>query len=340
MHTGSIGGTTALATFVTLLVGGCDVGDRTRVESLYTAVPGTTPTSIALDATTIYWTESTPVEDTVVWTIKAVPKKALPPAPPSELGSGQFVTAEGGTLWFAEPSGAVSRRDSDGNVAQLFAPSDATARGLVRDGENLYEAITIGNPQTEWQIWRIPRDDSAPVMIASEASDSIMPLDLAADGTHLYFSLGGPIDQALVGEIRRVPVGTTDVEVFASGIHRAQVLRELGDNLFWYEVEEVQGSGLMKGRLQRSPKDGGDSRVLSSITGQTSLAVDEAFVYWVDLGATRVWVERIPQVGGNVLTSMVLLEPAGASPAIAADETYVYWSDEGAPYPGLNRLKK
>ena len=135
-------------------------------------------------------------------------------------------------------------------------------------------------------------------------------------------------------------VGTTDVETVVPDAHRAQVLREFGDNLFWYQVEEIQGDGLMKGRLQRSPKDGSGSQALLSITGPTSLAVDESFVYWVDVGPSRVWVERVPQLDNTELTSMVLLEPAGVSRAIASDETYVYWSDEGAPYPALNRMLK
>ena len=343
MRTGSIGTTTTLATLAVLLLG-CDIGQRTRVETLCmgggTGYCQGVATSIALDATTIYWVETITVDDGVVRTIKSVPKKALPPAPPSELGSGQFITAEDRTLWFAEPSGVVSRRDKDGMVTPMFSPADATAIGLVRDGANLYEAITIGNPQTEWQIWQIPRDDSAPLMLASEATDVLTPLDLTTDGTHVYFSLGGPVDQALVGEIRRVAVGTTDVEMFASDIHRAQVLREFGDNLFWYEVEEIQGDGLMKGRLQRSSKDGSGSQVLASITGKTSLSVDESFVYWVDLGANRVWVERVPQVNNTVMTSMLLSEPSGASPAIVSDDTHIYWSDEGAPYPALNRILK
>jgi hypothetical protein len=347
MRTGSIGTTTTLATLAVLLLG-CDIGARTRVETLCSAGPSgycqSPVTSIALDATTIYWTEATTVEDATIWSIRSVPKKALPPVPPSELGSGQFITAEAGTLWFAEPSGAVSRRETnpDGmvTVTTMFSPTDATAVGLVRDSANLYEAITIGNPQTEWQIWQIPRDDSAPLMLASEVTDAVTPLDLTADETHVYFSLGGPVDQALTGEIRRVAVGTTDVETVVPNAHRAQVLREFGDNLFWYQVEEIQGDGLMKGRLQRSPKDGSGSQPLLSITGPTSLAVDESFVYWVDLGPERVWVERVPQLGSTELTSMVLLEPAGASRAIASDETYIYWSDEGVPYPALNRMLK
>jgi len=344
MRTGSIGTTTTLATLAVLLLG-CDIGARTRVETLCSAGPTgycqSPVTSIALDATTIYWTEATTVEDATIWSIRSVPKKALPPVPPSELGSGQFITAEAGTLWFAEPSGAVSRREPpDGVVTPMFSPTDATAVGLVRDSANLYEAITIGNPQTAWQIWQIPRDDSAPLMLASETTDVVTPLDLTADETHVYFSLGGPVDQALAGEIRRVAIGTTDVETVVADVHRPQVLRQFGDNLFWYEVEEIQGDGLMKGRLQRSPKDSGGSQPLASITGQTSLAVDESFVYWVDLGPGRVWVERIPQLDSTVMTSMVLLEPAGASRAITSDETYIYWSDEGVPYPALNRMLK
>ncbi len=199
----------------------------------------------------------------------------------------------------------------------------------MRDGTNLYEVITVGNPQTEWQLWAIPRDGYPPTMMTSEVTDVRVPLDLTADGTHVYVSIGGPIDQALLGEILRVPVGTTDVEVFATDIHRPQVLREFGENIFWYEVEEIQDSGLMKGRLQRSPKDGTDARVLASITGATTLAVDDKFVYWVDIGKGLVWVQRVPHVGNNVITSMVVLEPAGPSLAIADDETYVYWSDQG-----------
>ena len=343
MRTGSIGTTTTLATLAVLLLG-CDIGQRTRVETLCTGGGGGycqgVATSIALDATTIYWVETITFDDGVVRTIKSVPKKALPPAPPSELGSGQFITAEGGTLWFAEPSGVVSRRDPEGAVTAMFSPADATAVALVRDSENLYEAITVGNPQTEWQIWQIPRDDSPPLMLASEATGVVTPLDLTSDGTHVYFSLGGPIDQPLEGEIRRVAVGTTDVEMFDSNVHRAQVLREFADNLFWYQVEEIQGDGTMKGRLRRSPKDGGGSEVLAPITGQTSLSVDESFVYWVDAGPSRIWVERIPQVANTEITSMVLFEPSGASPSIASDDAYVYWSDEGAPYPSLNRLPK
>jgi hypothetical protein len=351
MRTGSIGVAglmtgLALGMLATVPSLGCDIGQRTRVEALCT-VGGSgycqgPAAAIAVDETTVYWTESL---DDITWTVKGVPKKALPPAPPAELAQGRFITVEDGTLWFADPAGNVSRRDKEGNVTPLFTPTDATAVGLARDGSNVYELLSLGDPQTEWQLWSIPRDDAAPTMMASEPTDAWRPLDLTSDGTHVYFSLGRPDEQALEGEIRRVAVGTTDVEVFASEIHRPQVLREFGDNLFWYEVEEIQDTGLVKGRLQRSPKDGGNSLVLASITGSTSLAVDDAFVYWVDVGADRLWVERVPQGGGNAITSMVVLEPAGASTAIAADATfakgmYVYWSEQGPPIPALNRILK
>jgi hypothetical protein len=323
-----------------LALGGCDIGARTRVESLYTN-PGTSVAQIAVDEKVVYWTESAAYEDVINWSVKAVKKKDLPPASVTDFGiPGRFITVEAGTIWFADPAGNVSRRDPDGMVTPMFMPADATSVGLVRDDANLYQVITIGNPQTEWQLWAIPRDGYAPTMMTSEMTDVRVPLDLAADGTHVYVSVGGPIDQALVGEILRVAVGTTEVESFATDIHRPQVLRAFGENIFWYEVEEIQDSGLMKGRLQRSPKDGTDSRVLASITGATSLAVDDKFVYWVDTGPGLVWVQRVPHLGNNVITSMVVLEPAGASLAIADDETYVYWSDQGPPIPGLNRMLK
>jgi hypothetical protein len=351
MRTGSIGVATGMLALAPVLssLAGCDIGQRTRVESLYAQGA---PVSIAADQTTVYWNEMTTVEDAPYWTIKSVPKKALPPAPPSELvqGPGRFFTVEpdgpeAGTLWFADPAGQVSRRDRDGNVVTVFPPidlplTDATSAGLARDGSNIYELITLGTPQTEWQLWAIPRDDSPPTKMASEMTDSLSPLDIVSDGGSVYFSLGGPVDQALVGEIRRVPVGTTDMETLAAGVHRPQVLREFGDNLFWYEVEEIRDTGLVKGRLQRSAKDGTGSLVLASITGTTSLSVDENFVYWVDTGDGKIWVERVPHGGSNSITSMIFLEPAGASNAIASDETYVYWSDQGAPQPGLNRMLK
>jgi len=352
MRTGSIGVATGMLALAPVLssLAGCDIGQRTRVESLYAQG---VPVSIAVDQTTVYpetvyWNEMTTVEDAPYWTIKSVPKKALPPAPPSEpvQGPGRFFTVEAGasvdegtTIWFADPAGQVTRRNKSGDLT-MFTPSDATAAGLARDGSNIYELITLGNPQTEWQLWAIPRDESPPTMMASEMSDSLTPLDIVSDGGSVYFSLGGPVDQALVGEIRRVPVGTTDMETLAAGVHRPQVLREFGDNLFWYEVEEIRDTGLVKGRLQRTSKDGSESLVLASVTGSTSLSVDENFVYWVDTGEGKIWVERVPHGGSNSITSMIFLEPAGASNAIASDETYIYWSDQGAPQPGLNRMLK
>ena len=105
-----------------------------------------------------------------------------------------------------------------------------------------------------------------------------------------------------------------------------QVLREFGENIFWYEVEEIQDSGLVKGRLQRSPKDGTDSRVLASITGATTLATDDKFVSMTPATGWCGGSGGSRRIGNNVITSMVVLEPAGTSLAIADDEAYVYWS--------------
>jgi hypothetical protein len=329
-------------------LGGCDIGQRTRVESLYTTPPPTQIVQIAVDDTHVYWTESTTIDDTTTDTIKSVPKKALPPAPPAELEHGKLITVEAGTIWFADAAGNVSRRDPQPpTVTSLFMPADASPIALVRDDNNIYEGIAIGNPATSWEIWAIPRggDGSDRYKLASDVTDTFSLEDMISDGDFVYFSVGSHADVPN-GEIRRVPGAGGDVEVVAGAPLPAEprTLRKFDAGIFWYGVEQVlddgSATGAIKGRLFRTESDGSEPyRGLISITGPTSLAVDDKFVYWIDVADTSVWVERISQFGGH-LTSLVPLTPAGASTAVTVDDTYVYWSDQGAPTAGLNRMHK
>ena len=86
MRTGSIGTTTTLATLAVLLLG-CDIGARTRVETLCSTGPSgycqSPVTSIALDATTIYWTEETTVEERHHLDDQVGAQEGAPPGPPS-----------------------------------------------------------------------------------------------------------------------------------------------------------------------------------------------------------------------------------------------------------------
>jgi hypothetical protein len=328
-----------LAAGLAVALGGCDIGARTRVESLYT---GNAPAQIAVDDTHIYWTESTTVNDTPVWTIKSVSKKALPPSAPAELEHGPLITVEAQTVWFADTAGNVSRRDPDATVTPMFMPADAAPVALVRDDANIYEGITIGNPATSWEIWAIPRDGSDPFRLASDVTDTFTLEDVVTDGEGVYFSVGSHTGVPQ-GEIRSVAVGGGDVEVLATADSaEPRTLRKVDGGLVWYGVQQVLDTGEIKGALFRTDYTNPTNQLIQ-VVGPTSLAVDDQFVYWVDAGDAQIWVERIAQVGGH-RTSLVPFSPAGASTAVTVDDTYVYWSDVGAgagmPLPGLNRMHK
>ena len=214
-----------------------------------------------------------------------MPKKALPPAVLTELGSGPVHHRRGRDDLVRRAAGNVSRRDPDPTGGEGDVHAGRRDRvGLGRDERDIcMRLITIGNPQTEWQTpGRSRVTTSAPAMIDLRVTE----WDAARPRRRTEQRLREPrraVDQALYGENRRVAVGTTDVETSPRHPPRPGAARVRRKHVL------VRGGGDSGGRSHEGPvaavAEGGrpGREVLASITGATHAGRPTSkFVYWVE----------------------------------------------------------
>lgn len=199
-----------------------------------------------------------------------------------------------------------------------------------------------------------PGDELDSIAAAEQA-----PKFVAADETHVYWSTQD--------EVRRATLGGGDLESLASGLPVPMGLALDESHVYWVHHNDARlvrapkhggpmqvlatdaGSGgafamvaldeasayvrRTIAEIVRVPKQGGaPESVVSGQDGIGSLALDEAWIYYLDAGA----IERAPKIGGAAVTVMAA-EIAraggytGAAPELAVDGARVYWmsSDSG-----------
>jgi hypothetical protein len=91
---------------------------------------------------------------------------------------------------------------------QAFCDGDSTLRSMAADQDALYTFT-----RTAFNLWRVPKDGSAPTLLVTSTSCS----QIAVDDAYVYFGVWGDASGA-GGAIRRVPKTGGAVETLASDV--------------------------------------------------------------------------------------------------------------------------
>jgi hypothetical protein len=169
-------------------------------------------------------------------------------------------------------------------------------------------------------VYRMARDGSAAVWLASNQND---PRHLALSTDRVYWALA-------TGEI--VSVAKTGVGGVSSVIRTGAEIRSLAvdaNYIYWTSDHDVRAL----------PLAGGPSIILASATNSWphALAVDGAFLYWLNRSGQVMRLAKPGGSGGPPATSACAGNPGHAFPVpisneggfggIVSDGSFVYWSD-------------
>lgn len=334
--------TTARTTLCLLLFGqvilpvGCG-GSRQPLQ-VVAGHDGIAPAVAALDETSLYWVEiADDGQSTGNGRIMRLPKSTPGSADAEAIGVGKRVIAAGGVVWWTQDSSTliVSRRDAAGNVAVLFERGEAIVKGFARNAHSLYVAfvdIALG----AWQLHGIPLDGTAPVLLASQNVGTTEFGEVTADDRHVYWAIVPPIGQSGQAEIRRIPVGGSAVETFASDVAIPLRLFVDADNVYWFGAS-VRGLFAPDGMLLAKPTSGEAVSELAVVTGFRAMAVDADSLYWS--GADRTIMKLA--LSGESAAVFRSFGPEVIDVAdIMIDERDVYWSESDTGSAGIMRAAK
>lgn len=212
--------------------------------------------------------------------------------------------------WSTSGEPVIRRAAKDGTSPEDFVVLVSASR-LAQDAAHLYWTDSTGG-----RIQRVGKQ-GGPVSDLVPGAELFAPLEIAVNGSHVYFATF--VDPGLVG---RVPIEGGEVEILADEQAYPARIALNTSHVYWTNESSFEKS---EGELSRQALSGGQVEVLAPGGVAMGLALDATFAYWttVDLGEIR----KLPLAGGSPL----LVAADQAAPVdLAVDASYLYWSSHGS----------
>lgn len=264
------------------------------------------PHGIALDATHVYWTNSTN------GTVMKLPKIGGAPSPVA-LGQVQpwSLVVDATDVWFTDRGAGTLMRAPIAGDGTAVEPlwMNAEPWGIWDHGYALY-----------WTDYSAPEVNLTPktgVATLSQDWAGAQPTAIVAEGNTVYWANDGSGDAGVVVRIPDFTASPPKPEPFATGLSRPNALAM--DATTIYVANEGDGT------ILAIDKQSGQRVTLASEQGAPlAIAVDTGRVYWTssDQGS----VISVPKAGGTPsAVASGQAEPRG----IAVDDSGVYWVNFG-----------
>jgi RHS repeat-associated protein len=254
------------------------------------------PTGIAVDATSVYFTDQTG------GTVMKVP---LGGGSTTTLASGQStpsgIAVDATSVYWANSGGGtvVSLPLAGGTVTTL-ASAQGTPLGIAVDHTNVYWTNTGGT------VASVPLAGGTVVTLASGQTT---PSGIAVDGASVYWTNSGS------GTVMKVPLAGGTATTLASGQSTPSGIAVDGASVYW-----TNSSG---GTVMKVPLAGGTATTLAS--GQSTpsgIALDGLNIYWANSGNGTLM--RMPLAGGN---PVAIASGQGNAASVAANGSSLFWTN-------------
>jgi formylglycine-generating enzyme required for sulfatase activity len=264
------------------------------------------PAIVAVDATTVYWTNNSG------GTVMKVPTGG---GTPTALASGQGypydIAVDATTVyWTNNSGGTVMKVPTGGGTPTALASGQNAGYGIAVDATSVYWTTSGGT------VMKVPMDGGTPTTLASGQN---APNYIAVDATSVYWTNQNG------NTVMKVPTGGGTPTTLASGQNAPNDIAVDATSVYWTNY----GSS---GTVMKVPTGGGTPTTLAS--GQSypaNIAVDTTSVYWTSYGSSGT-VMKVPTGGGTPIT---LASGQSGACGIAADATSVYWTN----YDGSTVMK-
>lgn len=271
---------------------------------------------IAVDSTTVYWTQGTG---------SAAGAYGKPFAGGSAVPFGAAVDPRGivvnptNVYWVDYGTGSVTSAALLGGAPVHLIPAvgdGGTSPGpiaITSDSQNVYWVdSTLGT------VNQMPLQGGS---IVTLASNRLTPVAIAVDAANVYWvdygSAGSP------GSVNKVPIGMPDaVTPLAPGEQLPSGIAVDGTSVYW--TDRVNPSGTVK---SISIQGGSANTIAQNQGAPYGVAVDSQFVYWTNYDDNTVI--KAPLAGGM---SYTLASGQNNPSAIAVDDKNVYWANQGSGF--------
>jgi len=283
------------------------------------AADQTSPTAIAVDTTSVYWTDA-PSVDLPTTGGGAIVKVGVTGGAPTTLVSGQadpqtLALAAGSLYWANFTGGDVAEASiTGGTVTTLVPETPFTPLALVANATSLAWTTEGTTGNGAGTVMALPLAGGTPVTLAIDQRDIVA---LAIDPANVYWKNGPSIlAVALGGGAIRTLCTLSEA---TSGASFGMAVD--ATNVYW------TGRNGSAGTLLKVPVGGGTATTLASDPDTLSvLAIDATSVYFTGSGG----IEKVAIDGGATTT----LAAGHSAVGIAVDATSVYWTEQAGEDAG------
>jgi hypothetical protein len=235
--------------------------------------PQEAPAGIALDATSVYWTDFTSNGDVVMLgkhsaaaAVTLASGQSYPGAVAVDATTAYWTNSANG----APGMGSVAKVPLTGGTPVTLASGRNNPAGIAVDAANVYWT-DFGTNGTDGAVLEVPL---AGGKVATLAGAQAGPQAIAVDAKSVYWTnfLG-------TGSVAKVPIGGGMPTTLASGQGPAAFLALDASNVYW------TADATAKSTVLKVPLGGGTPVTLATqSTSATGIAVDANSVYWLTSG--------------------------------------------------------
>jgi sugar lactone lactonase YvrE len=271
------------------------------------------PSCIAVDATSVYWTDETGVEKTPIIDVRKPLDAGVPPQTLAALSNVVCLAIDAYNVYFTVSDGTVREVPIGGGATTTIAYGQGGPQGIAVDRANVYWTNDNSN-----QVMRLEKT-AAPVTADTIAdladAGGGAPFGIAVDSANVYWT------NRFGATVMMVSLDGGAPTTIASGLGEPYAITVDAGNLYWTD----RGAGDVRWQPLDGPFDGGIV-LASNQGGPTGIATDSNYVYWTNNSSNSI---SFCPLGGGPVGSI----PVRATEAwrIAVDATNLYWTsyDQG-----------
>jgi hypothetical protein len=276
--------------------------------TLWTGNGGDVVSSLALDATRVYWTNTS--AGTVVSLNKDGSDKV-------EVASGQVspkaIAVDDTNVYWTTAPGTVMRCPKTGGAPGVVASSQT--------GLTMPQALGVDQTSVYWlteqAVRKGPKAGGSPTDLATS---EIGLTALALDAGHVYWVSFNAGD----GTLKSVAKNGGAVTTLATGLNRPMGIALSTTHVFLAE-SGTEPNAFNDGSISRVPIEGGSKDVLKQGQGAPYSIAADGYLFWTNFGGQTVVAIAIPPAGQPAETPILLAGAQSGAGGLAVDATMVFW---------------